>query len=37
MKKKQKCIAHFRGRDGQGTCSKDCQWYLKNVKCPNSK
>lgn len=29
--KKLICIAHFKG----SACSKDCQWYLEDSKCPN--
>ena len=43
---RQKCIAHFKGVDGLGTCNTMCQWYhprkvkgktkrLKNSICPN--
>jgi hypothetical protein len=33
--KRQKCNAHFRGIDGQGTCDTKCQWYRPKTKCPN--
>ncbi len=29
-----KCTAYFKGIDGLGTCSKECQWYKKGNKCP---
>ena len=28
------CHAHFRGRDGKGTCDTDCQWYTGAGPCP---
>ena len=31
----QKCGAHFKGKDGKGTCSSDCQWFTGRI-CANS-
>ena len=29
------CYAYFRGRDGEGTCDTECQWYPgENGVCP---
>jgi len=34
---KQVCVAYFKGKDGKGTCSPECQWYREGNKCVNSK
>lgn len=28
------CYADFGGRDGEGICDTDCQWYPKTGECP---
>ena len=34
--KRQRCGAHFKGKDGLGTCDTECQWYRPKRKCPCS-
>ena len=29
-----KCFAYFGGKDGEGTCDTECQWFLEGSDCP---
>lgn len=31
------CTAYFRGKDGNGTCCTDCQWWNDDDECPCAK
>ena len=31
--KGHECYAHFRGRNGNGTCDTECQWYREGNPC----
>lgn len=28
------CYAYFHGRNGDGVCSKGCQWFVEGALCP---